>query len=187
MLTGNNILIIESGREYNQKLQQALSETGAQTSVAESIMEAKGLLKARDFDVVICSYFLKDGSIHNVIDWSKGNLENLPVFITIGSELTGDLNSMQRTLISKAYKKNEIGAMIKDIRKLLFNFESFLKGLVEAVEQRGISLEVIVDGEKYSALPVEIDGEGMLIEVQGEVNANTFGYLRIVMYEGYKG
>ncbi|HXH73820.1 MAG TPA: hypothetical protein VNJ08_02575 [Bacteriovoracaceae bacterium] len=184
-LDGNSVLIIEGDSVYNHKLKEVFSLSGAQTFSAFNLEEAIKSLEIYDFDIVICSYYLSDGLIHNVIDWSKQHLQSLPVFVAIGSSMPGDEELLHRHLISYVFNKghNPV-SLVSAVQGFLFDFNRFFESLLFMVEPKGICLELVVKQSIFEVNAIELTNDGIFVSMESPFDLGTFALLRISIYEG---
>ena len=106
-LDGNSFLIIDGDALYVQDLITSLKDVGGICQGAVFLEDAKVVLSTSDVDLVICSYYLPDGIIHQLIDWCKSNLEYLPTFTTIGYPVNGEKDFLHRQLVADDFYKKQ--------------------------------------------------------------------------------
>lgn len=186
-LDGNSILIIEGDKVYTEKLRQTFVNTGAQVAIVWSVTDAVKSLEIYDFDVVLCGYYLPDGLIHHVIDWSREHLKLLPVFVALGSSIPGDESLLRRHLISYIFSRSDDHLKIVDgIYGFLFDFNKFYESLLAVVEPRGINMELTVNTERMAVTPIEITQDGIFVALPNRFENGTFAHMNICLYENMK-
>lgn len=182
-LDGNSVLLIESDKDQNA-LTTAFIAAGAQVTSVSSIASAIKALEVNEFDVIISDYYLPDGLIHHVVDWSREHLDSLPIFIARGSSMPADEALLHRHLISCVFPKGaEPDTVIRGVQGFLFDFNKFYQSLLSMVNPRGISLEIIVQKEKHHAVPIEMTKDGIFVSLDERFEKGTFGLLRICLFD----
>ncbi len=183
-LDGNTILIVESDREILAKLQGELELRGAIVFCTESVDAAISTMEEFDFDVIICSYYLPDGLIHHLVDWCRLYLDQLPIFIALGTSIPADDELLKRHLISGIFSKNlDVEKMIIGLNKFLFDFDKFYQSLLEMIEPRGVQLELMVEEEIMSVQPIEMTGTGVFVSIDKKFQMGTFALLRVSVFD----
>lgn len=183
-MDGNTILLVEGNPEFSIELQKEFEIGGAIVFTANSLESALESVDKFSFDVIVCSYYLPDGLIHHLIDWSKENLDQLPIFLALGSSIPADDELLRRHLISGTFsKKSEPEKIVTAISKLLFDFDKFYQSLLEMIEPKGVQLELVVKDEKYHVGPIEMTDSGIFVAAEKKFEMGTFGLLRISVFE----
>lgn len=185
-LDGNAILIADSDTLYGMQLADALSLHGARCFRAEHISEAKFLLKKYDFDLVISNYYLVDGIIHQLIDWSTINLDSLPIFTCIGYPYPTESFSHQHS-IAEIFSKNNSGRIVASLSKLLFDFNQFQESLLEISTPTEILIELHSGGRTDIIRPIEINDESLYFQFDAASPRGTFGILKFSVLSETQG
>jgi len=184
-LNGNSLLIIDADQNYSEKVSTYLISLGAQCTYVTSQAEAKLLFKSFDFDLVLCSYYLPDGIIHQLVDWCKCKLETMPVFVVLADIQPMDKSLMSQYTISGHFRKRENPAdLLNDLENLLFDFDKFYQGIREMVEPRGIKFEMLVNNKNMEIEGIEIYEKSLLISTQAELDINSQVIVRITVFDG---
>jgi len=183
-LDGNSILIIDGDKHLSQTLHDNLAARGAIVFSVDSIEGALNTIEEFEVDVVISSYYLPDGLIHHVIDWCRYNLDQLPIFVALGTSVPGDDELMKRHLISGVFSKAiDMDKLVKSLQGYLFDFEKFYESLVSMIEPRGVALELVIQDEKMQVFPIEMTEEGIFVAVDRRFEFGTFGLLRVSVFD----
>ena len=185
-LDGNAILIADSDSSYGAQLADALSLHGARCFRAEHISEAKFLLKKYDFDLVISNYYLVDGIIHQLIDWSTNNLETLPIFTCIGYPYPAESFSHQHSIV-ETFSKNDSRRILTSLSKLLFDFNQFQENLLEMTSPTEILIELHSGGRTDIVRPIEINDESLYFQYDIVSPKGTFGILKFSILSEAQG
>jgi len=80
-MTDQHILIIDDESDIRAMLSIALKRMGHKTSMAKNVIEAKQLLSASTFDLVLCDMKLPDGDGFELLDFSLKQAPKLPFAI----------------------------------------------------------------------------------------------------------
>jgi CheY-like chemotaxis protein len=183
-ISGNIILLADSDKAYAQDTTSALTELGCVCHYAQDLLQAKSLLKTQDFDLVICNYYLSDGVIHQLIEWSVENLKVLPIFTCVGYALPGDIEISQRYAISDTFTKSDPTRMFSGIARLLFDFNQFYNSLLEMIAPTEIILEIQVGGEIHFVKPIEVSMQKVFFQSENPFDHGAFGFLRFYIKLG---
>lgn len=184
-LVGNSILLVDNDQPFVEKLKKSLNDKGASTFGVCFIEDAKTILLNRDIEFVICSYYLADGLIHQLIDWCKETLDDLPLFVSLGIPSHTDIDIQHRHLIADAWEKiDSIDKLVEIISKHAFNEGQFKEVILGLVENRGIKIELISDRQKIMAMPQELVKDGLFVTTEIPYPVNTCAILRLSVYEG---
>jgi hypothetical protein len=183
-LDGNTFLVIDGDVNYVQNLRFSIQNAGGNSSGAIFLDDAKNILKTSGIDIVICSYYLPDGIIHQLIDWCKTELDSLPTFTTIGYPLEGEKDFLHRQLVADVYfKKQSHSEIIKSLSMLIFDFEHFKKSLLEISEPRGIVLELFSNRSKHRIKALEITPDSLFISAEESFEFGDFGVLMVSVFD----
>ncbi len=183
-LDGNSFLVIDGDTTYVQGLVKSVQGAGGICSGAVFMEDAKALLTASDIDVVICSYYLPDGIIHQLIDWCKTNLGTMPTFTTIGYPLNGESDFLHRQLVAEVfYKAQEHEEIIKSLNLIVFDFEQFKASIMDMLDPKGISLELLSNKEKHEIKAIEITSDSLFISAEQKFEFGSFGLLRVTIFD----
>ncbi|MFP5385324.1 MAG: hypothetical protein ACLGHN_04555 [Bacteriovoracia bacterium] len=185
-LDGNAILIADPDSAYGESLSAYLSQFGARCFRAEHISGAKLLLKKYDFDLVISNYYLADGIIHQLIDWSTNNLESLPIFTCIGYPYPADSFS-HRHAIAEIFSKNDSSRIMASLSRLLFDFNEFQESLFEMAAPTEILIELHTAGKTDIVRPIEINEESLFLQFDSSSPKGAFGVLKFSFLSGSQG
>jgi hypothetical protein len=183
-LDGNSFLVIDGDSTYVQDLMTSIQNIGGNCSGALFLEDAKTFLKTSDVDVVICSYYLPDGIIHQLIDWCKINLDSLPTFTTIEYPLQGEKDFLHRQLVAEVFfKKQSHDEILKLISMLIFDFKEFKNSILDIAEPRGISLELFSNKNKHWVKAIEITSDSLFISADESFDFGSFGLLMVTVFD----
>jgi hypothetical protein len=183
-LDGNTFLIVDGDSKFVHELMKSIQDVGGVCNGSVFIEDAKTVLKASSVDVIICSYYLPDGIIHQLIDWCKDNLDSMPVFTTIGYPIHGENEFLHRQLVADVYfKKQSHDEILKSLSMLVFDFEQFRQSLLEIANPRGISIELFSNKEKYWIKAIEITSDSIFIGADKVFEYGSFGLLMITVFD----
>lgn len=184
-LAGNTLLLIDNDQPFVDQLKKTLNDKGASAFGVCMLEDAKTILLNRDVEFVICSYYLSDGLIHQLIDWCRGNLEDLPIFVSLGIPSPSDIDIQHRHLVADAWEKMaSIEDLIDIISKHAFNEQKFKTDIVGLVEPRGVRIELISEREKIWARPQETVENGIFVTTDKPYQTNSCAILRLSVWEG---
>lgn len=183
-LVGNTVLIVDADKDLGKKIQDILESRGAIVFMVDSVDFAISTLEEFEFDIIISSYYLPDGLIHHMIDWCRHNLDQLPIFVALGTSVPADDELLKRHLISGIFSKTTDPEKIVDsLNKFLFDFDQFYQRLLEMIEPRGVQLELMVEDKRWCVQPIEMTGNGIFVSVDKKFEMGTFGLLRVSVFE----
>jgi hypothetical protein len=177
-LDGNTILVVDTDKVYGTQLKEVLSIHGGTCFFASDIASSKDLLKKYDFDLVISNYYLVDGLIHQIIDWSAKTLSYQPIFTCIGYPLPADSDLSQKQSIADVFSKSDFSRMLSGISYLLFDFDEFQKSLNELVAPEEIKINLKAGDRSLVVSPLEISSDKVFLLLDEEFNKGTFGILK---------
>lgn len=177
-LDGHSILIADPDSAYGIQLSDVLTFHGARCYTAEHIAAAKVLLSKYDFDMVISNYYLTDGIIHQLIDWSSQNVSVLPIFTCIGYPFPGDHAISKTHSIAEVFSKNDPRKILSSISELLVSPTDLATTFTEAQINTEILLELHVSGKTQLIRPIEITEESVFLQVDSPSSKGTFGILK---------
>lgn len=177
-LDGHNILIVETDPAFAAQLAEVLSHHGANCVKAEHISESKLIMKDKEFDLVISNYYLDDGVIHQLIDWSTRNLEFVPVFTCVGYPYVSEIEISHRSSISEIFTKYDFNRIVTSLSRLLFDFDEFEERLLESVTPVEIMLELHIDEVCYLVRPSEITSDSVIFDIDTHLPLGISGVLK---------
>ena len=180
---GNNILIVDIDRIYGTQLAEVLASHGAKTFFGSSLAEAKELLLQYDFDIVICNYYLTDGIIYQLIDWSEKNIKTLPIFTAMGNPLPGELDLLRKQSIADVFSKGDRGRMFTGISNLLFDFKEFKGNLREMISPTEVMIELKVKEDRMFVRPIEIADDCVYLLLKQQFQPGMFGIMNFSLRE----
>ena len=181
-LSGNTILVIDNDQPFVERLKRNLLDRGATSFGVCFIEDAKTILLNRDVEFIICSYYVADGLIHQLIDWCRQNLDLMPIFVSFGLPSPTDIEIQHRHLISAAWEKtSSYEELIDTISLHAFNQADFKRGIEGLIEPKGVILEVITCGVKKVVRASEIVDDGIFIS--DKMEPNSFAILRFSIFE----
>ena len=178
-LNGNTILIVDGDVKFCQQLDELLTRHGARCFFARSMSAAKELLGKFDFDLVLCSYNLPDGIIHQLIDWCEDQVSLLPIFASLGYSLPNEVNFSQRQSIAEVFLQKDTFSILAAMPKLLFDYKDFRQSLHDTFFNHGLILEVKAAGVIHLSKPIEISGTQLLISSDKSFEEGTFGIIKL--------
>ena len=180
---GNTFLIIDIDRAYGTQLAEVLSSQGAKSFYACSIAEAKELLLQFDFDIVLCNYYLTDGIIFQLIDWSEQNIKTLPIFTAMGNPLPGELDLLRKQSIADVFSKGDRARMFTGVSNLLFDFNDFQGSLKEMISPTEVMIELKVEAERMFVRPIEIADDCVYLLLKNQFQPGMFGIMNFSLRE----
>lgn len=180
---GNTILVVDIDRVYGTQLAEVLSSLGAKAFFGSSIAEAKELLLQFDFDIVICNYYLTDGIIFQLIDWSEKNIKTLPIFTAMGNPLPGELDLLRKQSIADVFSKGDRARMFTGISNLLFDFKEFQGSLQEMISPTEVMIELKVKEERMFVRPIEIADDCIYLLLKQQFQPGMFGIMNFSLRE----
>lgn len=175
---GNSILIADCDCKFSNEIIATLSEMGAKCFFAKDISSAKKLMAKYDFDLVISNYYLADGLIFQLIDWSADNLKFLPIFTCVGWPIPSEVGFSQKHSIVDIFSKSDTQRLVKGISRLLFDFNQFYESLMGMVAPEELMIELQVGEYGIQAKPIEISDEKIYLNVFEKLERGTFGVLK---------
>ena len=182
---GNSILIADPDTAYGMQLSDALTLHGARCSVAEHLSAAKALLLKYDFDMVISNYYLSDGIIHQLIDWSTSNLSSVPIFTCVNYPFPADANISKNHSIAQVFTKGDSRKILSTLSDLLFDFSSYKESLHEISRPVEILIELHVSGKCHIIRPQEITHDSVFLQLDSASPKGDFGILKFsLLLEG---
>lgn len=176
-LDGNAILIADPDLAYGMQLSDSLSFHGAKCFIAEHLSEAKVLLKKYDFDLVISNYYLTDGIIHQLIDWSSRELKSMPIYTCIGYPYS-DRKLSEKHSIADLFTKSDSRRIVSSLSKLLFDQQQFKENILELLTPREIMIELHMGGVSQFIRPLEIHHQGLYLQNVEPFEIGAFGILK---------
>lgn len=174
---GNNILIVDGDNSFKRNLGSVLESHGANCSFVANIAEAKTILTSYDFDLVIANYYLADGIIHQLIDWSVSHLRSVPIFTCTGYPLAGAREFVQKQAIAEVFSKTDPEKIIECLSGLLFDFNQFHESLLELIDPQEIRIEVKVGDDTLVVKPIELSEEHLYFSLEKFVRTGSLGIL----------
>ncbi|HXH29908.1 MAG TPA: hypothetical protein VNJ01_03780 [Bacteriovoracaceae bacterium] len=178
-LNGNTILIVDADKDFCQRLDEMMTKHGARCFIAAHVQAAKELMRKFDFDLVVCSYNLTDGFIHQLIDWCEEEVSILPLFTSIGYSLPNEVVLSQRQSIAEVFMTKDVFNIVAAMPKLLFDYQEFKHSLHDTFFNHGLVLEVKVAAEILISKPIEINGKSLLIYNEMLFPVGTFGIIKL--------
>ncbi len=176
---GNNILVLDQDAEFAEELCRTLNEKGARTYLAGSIIEAQYFLEKYDFDLLLSSFYLFDGSFSKLIDWCRSNVEILPVFAAIGYPTPGESHLTQKQSIAEFFLVRDAEKIVKGLSRLVFDYRAFEDAIFQTFEEHEILLEVKVGDRLFLSRPVEVGPDSILILTDEAFPVGTFGIIKL--------
>lgn len=125
-------------------------------TIAGSVSEARGILDAERFDIVISDYSLGDGTAFDILD----SVKNIPVILITGA---GDEEIAVKAIKSGAYDYTTKDLERNYLKAIPITIENAIKHkrLEEIIEQKQKNLEAIFDAVPIGMLLVD---ENMIIK-----------------------
>jgi ActR/RegA family two-component response regulator len=163
---GNTILVVETDKAYSQQLKQILEERGALVMINLTLSEAKQSLHRADFDMIICSQTLADGSARDLMDWCKDSLATLPIFAAIGNCSQFEMKQLQKLGVVNFFSRNDSVKLFEDIYRALFSFDEFKKSFLDSIYEKAITYELKVGGKKIAVKALEIMEGGVFLSFE---------------------
>ena len=163
---GNSILVIEGDKAYAFQLKEILEERGAMILSCSSIEESKKHLNKADFDMIICSQSLSDGTARDLIEWCKDSLSNLPIFAALGNCTQFEKKQLEKIGVENFFSKTDSVKLFDDISRALFSFDEFKKNYLESRFEKGISYELKIGGKKIMVKALEIMEKGVFLSFE---------------------
>lgn len=180
---GSNVLVIDEDRLFAAQLIQVLTGRGATCFSCSTFKEAKEFFQKYSFDVVISNYYVTDGLIHQLIDWCKGQLDFLPLFISLNEPTHADRRFMIHQCIAENLVKKTPHHLIDQITPMLFSFEDFKNDIIDYFEENGILIELVVKNTIYHVKPIELDLECMTFDVADRFQEPLTAILKVRVKE----
>lgn len=180
---GSSILVVDIDRLYGTQLVEVLVSHGARCVFASGIAEAKKLFERFDFDLVVSNYYLADGIIHQLIEWSLANIKRPPIFTAMGYPLAGDAELLQKHCIAEVFSKNDRTRILTGLSKLLFDFHQLKNSLMELIDPTEVVIEMKVNSHRLLALPIEISSESIFLSLGQCFEPGLFGEMNFSLNE----
>ncbi|MGE3609090.1 MAG: hypothetical protein AB7I27_05840 [Bacteriovoracaceae bacterium] len=181
--SGNNVLIIDEDQSFTEKLAELLGKEGANCLVGTSLKSAKENLEKYSFDLVISNHYLSDGIIHQLIDWCKGQLDFMPLFVVLNEPSKCDRRFLVHNCITESLTKKDPKELLEQLAPLLFNVEDFKKDLHDYFEGNGVLIELLIQNKKYFVHPVEINFESIILDFDQEMDGHETAVLKVRVKE----
>jgi ActR/RegA family two-component response regulator len=160
---GNSIFIVDADRVYAIQLKQILEERGAMVTIGHTLADAKKTLNRVDFDLLICTLQLADGSARELMEWCKDSLSNIPSFGTMGNSTELERKQLAKLGINHFFSKIDSIKLINDISRALFSFDEFKKNYLEASFERGVVYELVAGSKTVNVKALEIMDTGVFL------------------------
>lgn len=170
---GNSILIVETDLVYATQLKEVLESRGAMVMKTHSLDEARSGMNRCDFDMVICTHKLKEGSVRQLVEWCKDSLSSLPTFAAIGNCTQLEKKQLEKLGVNCFLSKIDSIRLLEDISKALFSIDAFRKDFLDAQFEKGIAYELKVGGKKIVVRALEILDKGIFLSFEAPF---TFGH-----------
>lgn len=183
-LDGNKILIVDSEWHYALQLSETLSDVGAICTVTSSFHQAKSTLINDDFDLILCSQKLDDGTIANLYAWSKIHLPMMPVFAALGDNKVRNEYVLKDCKLAGYLDKPDPQEMIQQVSNFLFNFEDFVSCILNMTDTSSIHYELHLSRHEFNFRPSEATEEGMFFETDDKCPLDELGFLHIYFFDG---
>ncbi len=167
---GNSILVVGTDEAYALQMREVLEERGAIVRYCITLVQAKKNLSKSDFDMIICSKSLNDGSARDLINWCKDNLSNIPIFSALGEYTQLEKKQLQNIGVKNFFSRNNASNLLDDISRALFNFDEFKKNLLESHYEKGISYELKVGGKKIIVKAQNIMDRGVFLSFEAPLS-----------------
>ncbi|MES2528789.1 MAG: response regulator [Bdellovibrionota bacterium] len=181
---GNSILVVEGDKAYAFQLKQILEERGAMVTTTSSIDESRKHLNRVDFDMIICSQSLSDGSARDLMDWCKDSLSNIPIFAALGNCTQFEKKQLEKLGVENFFSKNDSVKLFDDISRALFSFDDFKKNFLESRFEKGISYELKIGGKKIMVKALEIMEKGVFLSFETPFSLGHSATLSLNCSEG---
>ncbi len=163
---GNSILVVETDKAYSYQLREILEERGALVMTTLTLAEAKKNLNRADFDMIICSQSLSDGTARDLMDWCKDSLSSLPIFAALGNCTQFEKKQLQKLGVENFFSRTDSVKLFDDISRALFSFDDFKKNFLESRYEKGISYELKIGGKKIMVKALEIMEKGLFLSFE---------------------
>jgi hypothetical protein len=178
---GNTILVADIDQVYGMQLVEVLKSHGAKCAFANGIAESKHLFEKYDFEIVIANYFLADGIIHQLIEWSHENMKTPPIFTAMGYPLPGEAELLQKHSIAEVFSKSDRTKILSGLSHLLFDFQQFQKSLMEMIIPYELTFELNVNSQKLLARPIEMSAESIFLCLGQSFEPGSFAEMSFSM------
>ncbi len=176
-LTDRTVLIVDDSASVRGVLEEALTEAGATTWLAEDGDEALELLKGRTPDLILLDLVMPRMNGWSVIEALRRTpeLANIPVILETSAEDYSAFDRARRdgvaAFISKPFRLNEV---VETCRRVFEGARPLQGRKAEAgeaawpVEVRGVDGRVLAKGQL-----VDVDANGAQIEVSAPIPLGT--------------
>lgn len=177
-LDGNNILLIDPEPKILFDLGDRIEALGASATVACSLAEARDHLFRQDFDLILCSLDLGDGSIFDLYHWAASNLLPKPRFVCLAPEGV-EVVVPQSCHFEGVLQLTDADGILKNISGYLFNPQDFINCLENGSREGVVHYSLLMKGKVLSFDPLELNSSGIFFDVEEALVLHHNCFLRI--------